>query len=45
MITFIFGTVLYLALVLVVWTLASEDDIEKIDDVLYKSVYINLFIL
>ena len=30
MITFIFGTVLYLALVLVVWTLASEDDIDKI---------------
>ena len=29
MITFIFGTILYLALVLVVWVLASEDDIDK----------------
>ena len=29
MITFIFGTILYLALVLVAWTLASEDDIDK----------------
>lgn len=29
MMTFIFGTILYLALVLVVWVLASEDDIDK----------------
>ena len=29
MITFIFGTILFLALVLVVWTLASENDIDK----------------
>ena len=29
MMTFIFGTILYLALVLVVWILASEDDIDK----------------
>ena len=29
MMTFIFGTAVYLALVLVVWILASEDDIDK----------------
>lgn len=29
MMTFIFGTILYLALVLVVWILASEDDTDK----------------
>ena len=29
MTTFIFGTAIYLVLVLVVWILASEDDIDK----------------
>lgn len=29
MTTFIFGTTIYLALVLVVWILASEDDMDK----------------
>ena len=29
MATFIFGTTIYLALVLVVWILASEDDMDK----------------
>ena len=29
MMTFIFGTAVYLVLVLIVWVLASEDDIDK----------------